>query len=279
MNAPAPRGSFTKIGLSLSGGGMRAAVFHLGVLRRLAVEHLLENVSHVSTVSGGSLATAAIMTKAGHRWPTSDEYSSVVYPALKRLFTSADLFSLGAVGWSGFARFNVQVLTCRANILATLLQERWGITGALRELPEKPTWWINTTCIETGKNWRFSKREMGDWQFGRHYAPPFRIAEAAAASAAIPYGMGALSLRLPAEGWYETDPATREPRKKKEPPSTRVHLWDGGVYENLGLEALFKPGEPLRGCDFLICSDASGPLEHFHRWRNWGYSRRAVFVI
>ena len=25
-------------------------------------------------------------------------------------------------------------------------------------------------------------------------------------------------------------------------------------YENLGLEVLFKPREPLRGCDFLICA-------------------------
>jgi NTE family protein len=39
-----------------------------------------------------------------------------------------------------------------------------------------------------------------------------------------------------------------------------VRLWDGGAYENLGLEAMYKPRESLRGCDFLICSDASGPL-------------------
>lgn len=42
----------TKIGLSLSGGGIRAAVFHLGVLRRLAEDHRLENVSMLSTVYG-----------------------------------------------------------------------------------------------------------------------------------------------------------------------------------------------------------------------------------
>ncbi len=42
-----------KIGLSLSGGGFRATVFHLGVLARLAEEGLMEEVTCVSTVSGG----------------------------------------------------------------------------------------------------------------------------------------------------------------------------------------------------------------------------------
>ncbi len=39
-----------------------------------------------------------------------------------------------------------------------------------------------------------------------------------------------------------------------------MHLWDGGAYENLGLESLYEPQQGLLGCDFLICSDASGPL-------------------
>ncbi len=114
--------------------------------------------------------------------------------------------------------------------------------------------------LETGKNWRFGKREMGDWQFGRHYDPPFRLAEASAASAAVPYVIGALVLQLPADGWYRTDPATRRPLEKRAPPTASVRLWDGGAYENLGLESLYKPQQGLLGCDFLICSDASGPL-------------------
>jgi predicted acylesterase/phospholipase RssA len=60
--APQPRGK--EIGLALSGGGVRAAVFHLGVLKRLADEGLLESVSAISTVSGGSLVMAAIVSRA-----------------------------------------------------------------------------------------------------------------------------------------------------------------------------------------------------------------------
>jgi len=38
-----------------------------------------------------------------------------------------------------------------------------------------------------------------------------------------------------------------------------IHLWNGGVYDNLGVEALFKPsGKKFRDeYDFLIVSDAS----------------------
>ncbi len=43
-----------KTGLALSGGGLRASLFHIGVLGRLAELDLLRHVDVISTVSGGS---------------------------------------------------------------------------------------------------------------------------------------------------------------------------------------------------------------------------------
>jgi NTE family protein len=220
----------------------------------------MERVTHLSTVSGGSLVVAAVMMVSGMHWPGSAAYRESVYPALKALLTTRDLFSFKAVGVRGVIRHNLRLLNRRADILVDLLQRQWKINAALSELPETPLWWINATCLETGKNWRFSKREMGDWQFGRHYAPPFSLAQAVAASAAVPYVIGALQFELPRSGWYATDPATRKPLHVIEPPFEVVRLWDGGAYENLGLEPLYKAGQGLVDCDFLICSDASGPL-------------------
>jgi NTE family protein len=151
-----------RIGLALSGGGIRAAVFHLGVLRRLASDNLLENVSAVSTVSGGSLITAAIFSRSGMKWPSSAEYLRSTYPDLRRRITSGDLFSLKAFGWAGLTEFNLSLVRSRANVLAKMLDRVWGVSGRLADLPDAPQWLINTTCIDTGKNWRFSKREMGD---------------------------------------------------------------------------------------------------------------------
>lgn len=48
----------TKTGLALSGGGLRASLFHIGVLSRLAELDLLRYVEVISTVSGGSIIGA-----------------------------------------------------------------------------------------------------------------------------------------------------------------------------------------------------------------------------
>ena len=61
-----------KLGIALSGGGVRAAVFHLGVLGRLAEDGLLEKIARISTVSGGTLVTGLVYSVAGNKWPTSD---------------------------------------------------------------------------------------------------------------------------------------------------------------------------------------------------------------
>ena len=47
-----------RLGLALAGGGFRAALFHVGVFRRLAELDLLRYVEVLSTVSGGSIVGA-----------------------------------------------------------------------------------------------------------------------------------------------------------------------------------------------------------------------------
>lgn len=155
-----------RLGLALSGGGVRAAVFHLGLLRCLAERGMMERVEQLSTVSGGSLIIAAIVSTSGMKWPSSRDYHETVYPALRRLLTSSDLFSLRALGIVGLIRQNIRLFNQRAQILVDLLEEQWKITGALRDLPEVPRWWINATCFETAKNWRFSNAKWGIGSLG-----------------------------------------------------------------------------------------------------------------
>ncbi|HEY3174236.1 MAG TPA: patatin-like phospholipase family protein [Candidatus Polarisedimenticolia bacterium] len=52
-----------RLGLALSGGGFRAAFFHIGVLARLAELDLLRQVEVISTVSGGSVVGAMYYLK------------------------------------------------------------------------------------------------------------------------------------------------------------------------------------------------------------------------
>jgi len=79
------------IGLALSGGGFRATVFHLGVLARLAEENRLEDVTFISTVSGGSLCAGLIYARSQWGWPASSYFKDAIIPKLRELLTTQDL--------------------------------------------------------------------------------------------------------------------------------------------------------------------------------------------
>ena len=59
MNIPADK----PIALALSGGGIRAIVFHLGVMCYLAERGLLERITHVSSISSGSLIVGLLLVE------------------------------------------------------------------------------------------------------------------------------------------------------------------------------------------------------------------------
>lgn len=206
------------------------------------------------------MVIGAVLSKSQGTWPSSTEFLESVFPSVKKMLVSQDLFNPLSILSSGIIRHNANIIFRRAKVLAWLLRKRWCIDMLLSDLPKQPVWHINTTCIETGKNWRFTRDSMGDWRFGRHFSPDIALADALAASAAVPYAIGALTLHLPQEGWWAIDPKTKDRTQPIEPIHKRVRLWDGGAYENLAVEPLYKPAEGLQACDFLICSDASAPL-------------------
>ncbi|MGH9755145.1 MAG: patatin-like phospholipase family protein, partial [Blastocatellia bacterium] len=74
-----------KIGLALSGGGFRAALYHIGALAKLAELDLLRKVEALSCVSGGSIVGAhyylevrRLMHEKADREITKDDYVEVV---------------------------------------------------------------------------------------------------------------------------------------------------------------------------------------------------------
>lgn len=246
-----------KIGLALSGGGIRATVFHLGVLARLAKQSAVENITLLSTVSGGSLTVALVHGCSEGTWPGSETLLRHTIPKARCLLTGRSL---------NYAYFRCMLLSPwmlrhgRAAALAEALQNCWSVVGALPDLPESPRWIINATCFETGKNWRFMKKRMGDYVTGYVSSPNLPIARAVAASSAVPGLIGSLKLNTDQFEWFTYDRA-RTPTPHT-PRLNSITLWDGGVYDNLGVEALFKTGGGYRdGFDFLIVSDASALLE------------------
>ncbi|TWU43035.1 Patatin-like phospholipase [Novipirellula aureliae] len=265
-----------KIALAFSGGGVRATVFHLGVLARLARQDLLGDVKILSSVSGGSLAAGLVFTSAGLRWPASDEYLHEVVPRCLALLTTQNLqrtYILKSLllPW--------RLALGRASVLGDALKSKWGIAGSLSDLPITPRWIINATCYQTGKNWRFERELMGDYQTKYVSDPDFRLSHALAASAAVPGLIGPLVVRSRHHAWCEY---ADQQWQSISPRYKRLHLWDGGVYDNLGVESLFKPGEGLReGTDFLIVCDASRPLSAETRQSRWrpGYLKASMRLV
>jgi NTE family protein len=106
---------------------------------------------------------------------------------------------------------------------------------------------------------------MGDYIIGYVMNPAFKIADIVAASAGFPILIGPYKLKTKGYIWEKS----YFPDESWSPPEDKyLHLWDGGVYDNLGMESIFKPdegGKLSEGVDFMIVSDASSSLGYFER--------------
>lgn len=118
-----------------------------------------------------------------------------------------------------------------------------------------PALLLNATSLNTGHNWRFTAKSMGEppgligsdvdknTRYRRLYYEQasnefkrYRLGDAVAASACVPGLFDPLTL----DGLY---------------PEKVVRLVDGGVHDNQGVEGLLD-----EGCSFIFCSDASGQM-------------------
>lgn len=248
-----------KIGLALSGGGMRAAVYHLGVLKYLAQQHLLKSVAHISTVSGASICVGLIYGCNHNTWPNDDEFLEKVLPIIKEDITKKD------IQWTALFRLiiNPYYWDKKVNMLGNVMESKWQVYGNLQDIPQDPAWTINTTCFETGKDFRISSKKMGQTDCVHVKHPNIRLSHAVASSAGFPILIGPYKLKTKDFTWSDkTGVITVKPR------DAVLHLWDGGVYDNLGLDPLFR----TRGKDalkkkinYLIVSNASTGIEHKSR--------------
>ncbi|PLS84446.1 MAG: patatin [Actinobacteria bacterium] len=267
-----------QIGIALSGGGLRAAVFHLGVLGRLADEGLMESVSMISTVSGGSLAAGLIHTLSSNVWPSSEAYLKDVLPEARRLITTKDL-QIASILRLLRSPSRLLAPSRWANVLADTLKDLWGVNGLVRDLPERPRWISNATTYEKGKNWRFMHHRMGDYQSAQVFNPPVPVADSMAASAGFPVLIGFLELDTSDYEWRQYLEGSRSETRPHQPAHRKLHLWDGGVYDNLGVEALIKPIEGFRpGFNFLVVSDASTALDEGKGYKLSRQARRLLSI-
>jgi NTE family protein len=110
---------------------------------------------------------------------------------------------------------------------------------------------INSTNVQSGVLWRFMKPYMADYRVGTIEKPTITLAQAAVASSAFPPVLSPVEMRL--------DPSDFRPGSgmdlQREPYTTKVFLTDGGVYDNLGLETVWKRFKTV------LVSDAGGKMQ------------------
>jgi NTE family protein len=246
------------IGLCLSGGGYRAMLFHLGVVWRLAelgylgsgnrtgIHGELGSLQRVSSVSGGSI-TAGVLGLAWERLAVdepglSDRFRELVARPVQ------DFAGRTTVGiFSGLIAVIVSTVNKR---VARVYRKRLFGDATLQNLPESPDFVYNSTNLQSGALWSFSKRAARDWRVGRIEEPTDTIASVVSASSAFPPFLSPARFR-----YRDEDFTSGSGDGLQGPPfTTRPLLTDGGVYDNLGLETVFKNYKTV------ICSDAGADL-------------------
>ncbi len=247
VHAPWPfdAGPPVGLGLCLSGGGYRAMLFHLGALIRLNQLGRLRWLRRVSSVSGGSITAAVLGLRwAELQWDEHDRATNLDALVVSRVFEFGGVGIDAKCFWKGLLP-GKSISGCLADAY-----DRHLFDGAtLQDLPADdagPRFVIDSTNLQTGKQFRFSRPYMGDYSIGIWSQPTTSLAVAVAASSSFPPFFS--PHRTTPTGAYDRTHVPQHPNP--EPFLKEFVLSDGGVYDNLGLQTVWS------NCDTVLVSDA-----------------------
>jgi NTE family protein len=234
--------------LALSGGGFRATLFHVGALIRLNELGMLRSINRFVSVSGGSIAVGCLaMNWARLTWlgGRATNLTEMLVAPLRR-FCRRDL-DVPAI-LEGF----VSPLVPPAEALRRAYKRHLFGATQMKDLPRRPSFIIQATNLATGKAFRFHRDYVADYLIGSAPSDGFGLATAVAASSAFPPVLSPLILKMGSKRFSKLPGADLfdDVRFRNE-----VRLTDGGVYDNLGLEAAWDS-------DVVLASDAGAPFEH-----------------
>src|ERR1051326_4424774 len=170
------------IALSMSGGGYRAMLFHLGAFWRLYELGLLSRLDRISSVSGGSI-TAAMLGLVWDKIQAVANYDRAVFETNVvrpiRLLADETIDASAVIGGIFLPG------TISDKIQSSYKKHLYG-DATLQSLPAKPRFVINASNVQSGALWRFSKPYMRDYRVGEVKNPTVSLAQAVGASSAFP---------------------------------------------------------------------------------------------
>jgi NTE family protein len=247
------------VGLAVSGGGYRAMLFHLGAFLRLHELGLLQRLERISSVSGGSITAAKIALEWPHLATRDDFFERVVKPIRVLAGTTIDIPCILA---------GILLPGSVASYIAIDYRRFLFGNATLQDLPGTPEYLINATNVETGTLWRFTKEYMADYQVGDIRKPKLDLASAVAASSAFPPLLSPYVLKVKEADFSRI-------RCKDRRLLSDISLTDGGAYDNLGLETVWK-----RYANVLVSDAGAGLDADPAPPANWGgQSKRIIDII
>lgn len=282
-----------KIGLALSGGGYRAAAYHIGTLKALHNLGVLEKIDVISSISGGSITAAyyalhkdnykefeeKMITKlrTGVLWATililSVEGCGLL--ALQCWLLSVLLDADICIGWKVCVSIvlNIIVLALILFLLhkvvptSCLIERMYRCkffgNKTLSDFPEKPILAINATDVEQNQHLTFSQFKVASGKkYPKTYFQHKQIPISLAVMASSAYPMFS-PVSIPRE--YLTDENSLSPI-----------LVDGGIYDNHGAHKLGEEKSAYHA-DYIIVSEAGNTL--MNRKGTWNIGSLLFKVI
>jgi len=228
--------------ICLSGGGYRAMLFHTGALWRLHQTGLLNKIGIFSSVSGGSIANGWLALKWAELSAPDANFEQVYVAGMREIAnTTIDFWAVLGGIWNGSIAARVAAAYDRVLFNGRTLQQ----------LPIAPEFIFDSSNLQSGALWRFTREYMGDYKIGYVGKPDIPLSVAVGASSAFPPILSPVILNPPVDSYRPKTPAAafRDPAYR-----SRVVLSDGGVYDNLGLEPVIKRARTV------LVSDGGSPF-------------------
>jgi predicted acylesterase/phospholipase RssA len=251
-----------RLGLALSGGGFRATLYHLGVVRYLKDTGLLQNVVDIASVSGGSiLATHLVLN--WNRYCGDDESFGEAASEIVR-FVQFDvrnhIVRRLPLQWllrffAMLSRQHVRNLTPNA-VLERYYQKFLYGDRCLYQLPEQPMLHILTTNVSNGGLSVFNRNGLFIQQRRVEGGPAFQHIPGRLAS--LPKVVGASSA-FP--GFFPPVEITAADLGVREGEHPTEWFTDGGVYDNLSMRAFTWLKQQDGQFDQVLVSDAGKPFQ------------------
>lgn len=273
-----PFAEFSPIGLALSGGGTRAAAFHLGCLSYLEEVGLLSHLKMLSTVSGGTFTGAKFVVSLVNRQEFNDYFKEFYILLRDTEFLKEGLrYLIKKRGNVPSGRQNA--IVSAAQVYAETLLKTPGGTVLFGEILNSnisvEEVIFNAIDFHSGNDFRFQKSISPDAKIGNFYswipkaaADQIRVADIVAASSCIPPGFEPMVFPDDFVWPNNTIPPDALCARNNEP--VPVPLMDGGIYDNTGIESLLladrRHSNQVSSLGLVIMSDVSQPSEKIHEY-------------